>query len=122
MQTFKILTAYARPQQPSQMVLLSPCTQGTYFLGAPDMPEEDFFYPPFVQVGQEIEVGQPICRIVEKCLRRSEQYVVTSPGKGVVLERIAENKHIKIVGDMPTLTEGFVVRFGEPLFLLRLVR
>jgi hypothetical protein len=121
-QTFKILTAYGRLQQPSQMVLLSPCTRGIYFLGAPDMPEEDFFYPPFVQVGQEVEVGQPICRIIEKHFRRSEQYVITSPGKGVVLERIAESKHIQIVSGMSTLKEGFSVRFGEPLFLLRLVR
>lgn len=102
-----------------QSVLLSPCTRGTYYLSPPDLPE-DAFYRPFVQVGQQVEVGQPLCRIIEQHLRKKEQYVVLSPVKGVVLERLLEAKHVVTTNGLLTLKEGFTVRFGEPLFLLRL--
>jgi oxaloacetate decarboxylase alpha subunit len=83
----------SKPQDSSHRIVIKSPMVGTFYRApAPDA-------PPFVEVGQDIEVGQVIC-IIEAMKLMNE---IKSEVAGRVLEVLVEN--------------GSPVEFGQPLFM-----
>jgi len=81
----------AKPSEGRRIVIKSPMVGTFYRAPAPDA-------PPFLEVGQEIEVGQVVC-IIEAMKLMNE---IKSEAAGRVVEVLAQN--------------GDPVEFGQPLF------
>lgn len=117
-----------KTDDPLRVVILSPCV-GWYYFSSADS------FKPYVQMGQYVKAGFILCRIrtlswagVGTKIRRRptiRDYVITSPISGILTERLAADAQIieqpvEGMGSQKflTVTDGFAVQYGEPLFAL----
>ena len=118
----KELRAYTRPVGDDRVIILtSPCYRGRYYPAPAEVPV-DRPHKPYVQIGEEVKEGQPLCRIRETLLHKRQEYLILSPRKGILIERTAELGHLVIEGEFRVLQEGFWVGMGATLFTLQLIQ
>lgn len=114
----KEIRAQSMPAWEGRLILTSPCYRGHYYPAPAEIPVEAP-HRPYVQIGQEVVEGQPLCRIRETLLHRRQEYVVLSPRKGIIVERTAELAHLLVEGEWRIVQEGFWVGMGASLFTLQ---
>lgn len=115
--TIKTLEAHPRSVGEGMIILTSPCYKGRYYL-APKASEGEL-RKPYVQIGDEVVQGQPLCRIRETLTRRWQEFLILSPMRGIITERTAELEHLSEANELRIVEEGFSVGIGAALFHLK---
>ena len=113
----KTLEAYQRSVGDSMIILTSPCYKGRYYLAPEALGNE--LRKPYVQIGDEVIQGQPLCRIRETLVRRRQEFLIVSPIRGTITERTAELERLSEFSGFRIVEEGFWVGMGASLFHLK---